>query len=172
MRTLIIITCSIVYFCSFYITNIQDFGYSISDGHLANRVMYAFIHTNIVHLVANMLSFYFLYKTSLLLVARKVLNIAILIIIPLVTLGTACVLPTIGLSGVCFFLFGILFSANPKALLYYVVLSIAVHIAYFLFRYNVNVLVHITGFSYGFFFYKLYYTYTNYDKVRKITRAS
>ena len=155
MRTLIIITCSLVYFCSFYITNIQDFGYSISDGDFANRIMYAFIHTNIVHLAANMLSFYFLHKTSLMLVARKVLNIAILITIPLVTLGTAGVLPTIGLSGVCFFLFGILFSANPKALLYYVVLSIAVHIAYFLLGYNVNILVHIAGFSYGFFFYRM-----------------
>ncbi len=172
MRTLIIVICSLVYFCSFYTTNIHDFGYSVSEGHLANRVMYAFIHTNIVHLSANMFSFYFLYKSAVLFVEKRVLNVAILIIIPFVTMGTAGVLPTIGFSGVCFFLFGLLFGANPKALIYYVGLSIVVHMAYFLLHYNVNVMVHLLGFFYGFFFYKLYYTYTNYDKSRKITRAS
>lgn len=171
MRALIIIICSLVYLRSFSVVNMHDFGYSLSEGHLANRVMYAFIHTNIVHLTANMLSFYFLYKTAVMFVEKRVLHIAILITIPLVTIGTAGVLPTIGFSGVCFFLFGILFSVNQKALLYYVGLSIAVHVAYFLLGYNVNILVHIAGFSYGFLFYKLFYTYTNYDKSRKITGA-
>lgn len=116
-----------------------------SNCALSCRILYPLFHANILHTVLNtwcLLSVVFIYDISL---CRLIFSYFIAATIPSMFLSNV---PTIGLSGVVFALFGSI-SFDVKRKLYYQLWMLAYLVAGFLFP-NTNALVHLYCYIGGF----------------------
>lgn len=122
------------------------------------RMTYMFAHANILHLIVNIYASEVIYR---LLKRRGLISLPLQITMPLagfiMTYGTELTLPTVGMSGVAFFLYGVLFASDIKHLWQSAVLTALLNIVPYLLGAKINILIHLVGFLYGILFYLIYY---------------
>ena len=149
MKFLFYLAALIVWALSF-IWDILPLGYS-ETSPLWTRVTYMFAHVGFLHMLLNLLSIdLMVYNLRRFILPDLLLPVAILGA-ALATVGTEKVLPTIGASGIGYFLFGV-FGVMRVSTKTIIVLALIVLVNVLVSHYNVNTGVHIVSLVYGVVF--------------------
>lgn len=111
----------------FAVTDKAQYGLSVERHGIANRLCYPFLHANLLHLGLNLWCF-----LSCVFLLNATMRHMILAFFSAMTMPATSVLPTIGLSGVCYSLLGMLMWYVPNKRTYNVcmVLSMLVPIIF------------------------------------------
>lgn len=180
MRKLFIVTCLCVYLSSVFMDT-SFLGYTL-DSPIWTRLSYMFTHQGIFHLLMSLLSFYLLFGslTRMNFIHSKLLFTATIAGSFLATYGSEMPLPTIGASGVVYFLVGAFiikdvkdwlnnldrFISNLLLLLIFVALNIVAAVYT-----NTNAIVHGIAFIYGAAFMGIYKIIKLYEQKRQEKRS-
>lgn len=150
MKTGFYIWCLMVYILSFFI-DIKQAGYSLTS-EFWTRFTYMFAHAGIFHLAINLLTIDILLHNL-----KRITNINILLCIAMIgaflaTFGSEMPLPTIGASGILYFLLGYYFARKWSSRLIIAALVIFTGNILSFHLYNANLFVHLLSIMYGFLY--------------------
>lgn len=132
--------------------------YGVSDSHLWNCLFYQFLHASWLHLGLNMFAIGYMLPAIGKLWERKFNNTAYSSILLLAAgyvssaiagAACACSTPTVGASGIAFFLLGVLLVLNPTWRQVRNYLWIAAAVAVQIYFGKSNTALHITCFTFG-----------------------
>ena len=139
-----------------YIVSPCNLALGVSIDHIVGIFTYQFMHANILHLIVNILSLYLMYNPIKELYEKRfsairIPNLFVVLYISSVMVGGFCALPepTVGASGMVFFLLGMLIILNPtlQQLKNYIYVGLALLVS-IIFG-NSNVPLHILSFVFG-----------------------
>jgi membrane associated rhomboid family serine protease len=138
----------ITVWCFSWFVDVKELGFT-ADSHLLTRFTYMFTHVRFMHLFLNLLTIDLLLSTAFTQGYSKLLPAAIIGAV-LATFGSEMSMPTIGASGVLYFLIGEV-SARKWSLnvLFLIAVLITVNVMYYL-KTNTNTIIHALCFVYGF----------------------
>ena len=151
MMQLFYIACIVLYFIS-----PCNLAYGVSIEHMAGIFTYQFMHASILHLIVNILSLMLMYEPIKNLYESRfsaihIPNLFVVLYLSSVAVGGFCAMhtPTVGASGMVFFLLGMLIMLNPtlQQLKSYIYVLLAVIASIILG--NSNVALHILSFVFG-----------------------
>lgn len=131
----------------------SEFGYYEGCRNIF-RATYMISHSNILHLGMNIYAFEMLVRQM-----RKynLADMTLWLSLPvagiLMTYGTEMELPTIGISGVVFFMFGVFSAYRYRTMWVGVLITAAFNLLCYLLGLRINVMIHLAGFCYGVVFY-------------------
>lgn len=139
-----------------YIVSPCNLALGVSMEHTAGIFTYQFMHANILHLIVNILSLCLMYEPIKKLYERRfsaihIPNLFVVLYVSSVMVGGFCALPepTVGASGMVFFLLGMLIILNPtlQQLKNYIYVGLALLVS-IIFG-NSNVALHVLSFVFG-----------------------
>jgi len=158
MKNLFILVCILAYITSYSI-DLRPLGFSSTTGFCFERITYMFVHIKLAHLLINLFSFNALFRILSKTIRANVLFTAMILAAVAATFGSEGVLPTVGASGVVFFLFGVysvLYFSKP--LLLFILADAVLNVVSFYFA-NTNIYVHAFSYAYGIAFILLFKAY-------------
>lgn len=139
-----------------YIISPCNLAYGVSFDNMAGIFTYQFMHASILHLVVNILSLVLMYEPINKLYENRfsaihIPNLFVILYLSSIAVGGFCAMPTptVGMSGMVFFLLGMLIILNPtlQQLKNYIYVAIAVIVS-IIFG-NSNVALHVLSFVFG-----------------------
>lgn len=151
MMYLFILACIII-----YIVSPCNLAYGVSIEHTAGIFTYQFMHASWLHLAINVLSLAIMYKPINKIYKERFSeiitpNLFVVLYLASVAVGGFCALPepTVGSSGMAYFLLGMLIILNPtlQQLKAYIYVLLAVISS--IFFGNSNVALHVLSFVFG-----------------------
>ena len=135
-----------------------DFFYGVSNAHLWHSFTYPFVHGSWLHLILNMFALGIMLPPISKIWDRKICDSAYSIFrllaasyIASVIAGAACAgdIPTVGASGMAFFLLGVLVILNPTLNQLKSLLWVAAAVAIQIYFGKSNTALHLTSFAFG-----------------------
>jgi len=146
----VIAACILMFSLSLNGLDLTQFGYSKTQYNILYRFFYAFLHTNFIHIAINIYSFY-LIAYKLLKTKAEVITFFLSFFINIIaTFGTELPIATIGLSGIVFFLWGIIIVSHFNIrLLIITAIVLTLNIICYFFNISANIKLHIFSFFLG-----------------------
>lgn len=154
MMILFCIVCIVLYFF-----HPSPEVYGVSDTNLCGMFTYQFLHANMLHLIVNIVSLYLVYKPFKIIYGNRFNydnDIVLFLIIYLASVLAAMFglssTPTVGASGMVFFILGAILALRPtkKQFINYIWVFIGFIVSAFM--ENSNTLLHLAAFVIGVLF--------------------
>lgn len=149
--------------CALY--HISDLGFM--NGSSYERITYMFSHANLIHLGINILGFFVMYN----LLKNTIFIYTQFIFAYIATFGSEMAIPTVGLSGCVYAMFGSLFYYLDKQGKIRLGFTSLLCNLIMLVGGNVNVMLHLLSFVYSLLFTYIYGTIRKRIELQRASRA-